>query len=265
MMSGLIRRADSFRLALSFLTVLPVGMASPPRELAPARAYFPLVGLLLGGALAALDLGLRQAFPPAVVGALVLAAAVVATRAIHVEGFVDSCDGLLGGATRERRLEILRDPRVGAFGVVGGVVLLLVQFTALAELPGRVRIEMLVLFPALSRWAVLAAMEAFPYARREGMGTGFQAGRTRWQMAAGFAVALAASLGLAGVAGVVLLAIASFVALVLGRWMAGMLGGLTGDSYGAINELAAVAVLLAAIVLGNEASSLYGAPFYSGG
>ncbi|MCH8903867.1 MAG: adenosylcobinamide-GDP ribazoletransferase, partial [Bacteroidetes bacterium] len=130
---------------------------------------------------------------------------------------------------------------------------------------GRVRIEMLVLFPALSRWAVLAAMEAFPYARREGMGPGFQAGRTRWQIAAGFAVALAASIGLAGVAGVVLLAIASLVALALGRWMARMLGGLTGDSYGAINELAAVAVLLAAIVLGNEASSLYGAPFYSGG
>ena len=265
MILGLIRRTNAFRLALSFLTVLPVGPASPPREMAPSRAYFPLVGLLLGGALAALDLGLRQAFPPVVVGALLLVALVAATRAIHVEGFVDSCDGLLGGATPQRRLEILRDPRVGAFGVIGGACLLLVQFAALADLPGRVRVEVLVLLPAMSRWGVLATMGAFPYARREGMGAAFQSGRSRWQVAAGVATVLAASLGLAGVAGVVLMVVATVAAWGLGRWMAGLLGGLTGDSYGAVNELSAVAVLLAAIVLGNEASSLFGAPFYNGG
>ncbi len=252
-------------MALSFLTVLPVAPASPPGAVAPARAFFPLVGLLLGGTLAALDLGLRQTFPLALVSALVLAAAVALTRAIHVEGFVDSCDALFGGYTRERRLEILRDPRAGAFGVIGGVCLLIVQFTALAALPGAVRVEVLILFPALSRWAVVAAMEAFPYARREGMGSAFQAGRARWHVVAGFATVLAASLALAGVAGLVLLAIASVVAWGLGRWMAGLLGGLTGDSYGAIVEASAVAVLLAAIVLGNEAASLYGAPFYKGG
>jgi len=254
----------ALRLALSFLTVLPVGPKQAPGAFAPARAWFPAVGLLLGGGLAALDVGLRQVFPDGLVAALLVAALLAATRALHLEGFVDCCDALQGGATRERRLEILRDPHAGAFGVIGAVALVLVQWAALAALPGHVRLEALVLFPCLSRWAMLASMERFPYARTEGMGTAFQRGRSRWQVAAGFVTALAASLGLAGTAGLALLGLATVVAWLAGRWMAGLLGGLTGDGYGAINELASVAALLLAVALANEASGLFGQPFYEG-
>lgn len=261
---GASRAAADLRAAVSFLTVLPVAPRETPREMAPARAYFPLVGLAIGGLLAGLDAALRQAFPRELVAALDLATLVVLTRAIHVEGFVDSCDALFGGYSRERRLEILRDPHVGSFGVVGAVALLLVQWAALAALPGRVRLEVLVLAPCLSRWAILLAMDSFPYARPQGMGTAFRRGRTRAQVAAGFITALASSLGLAGLAGLAMLGLATAASGLVGRWTASLLGGLTGDSYGAVNELATVAVLVLAVGLAGEAASVFGAPFYDG-
>ena len=129
----------SLRVALSFLTVLPVGPRLVPERLAPARAYFPVVGLLLGGSLAGLDIGVRQVFPPLLVNATLIVALIVATRGLHLEGFLDSCDALLGGYSRERRLEILRDPRVGAFGAIGGVALLIATWAALTALETPVR------------------------------------------------------------------------------------------------------------------------------
>ncbi len=254
----------SLRLALSFLTVLPVAPKGQPAALGPSRAWFPLVGLLLGGGLAVLDLGLRQAFPVGLASALLVAALIVATRALHVEGFVDCCDALPGGHTRERRLEILRDPHIGAFGVISAVVALLVHWAALAALPGHVRLEALVLYPCLSRWAMLLAMDLFPYARTRGLGTAFQQGKASWQLGAGAVTALAAGLALAGSAGLLLVALATAVSAIAGGWMARFLGGLTGDCYGAINELASLAVLLLAVLLANEAASLYGQPFYRG-
>ena len=176
------------RTALGFLTILPAAprddlQAHGAEEMGPSRAYFPLVGLAIGGMLAGLDAALRQAFPVGVTSALVVAAALWATRGMHAEGFIDCCDALLGGYTRERRLEILRDPHVGAFAVLGGVALVLVQWTAIAALPGPVRWQALVLYPCVARWAMVAAMAAFPYARREGMGTAFMRGAKRGQVA----------------------------------------------------------------------------------
>ena len=144
----------SLRLAIGFLTVLPVAPAhSGP--MAPARAYFPLVGLGLGGLLAGLDLAAGQVLPPPVVGALLVAALLVLTRAIHTEGFLDACDGLLGGHDRETRLAILRDSHVGAFAAIGGACLLLLKWTLLVGIPEAERFGLLVLFPAFhaSPWS----------------------------------------------------------------------------------------------------------------
>jgi adenosylcobinamide-GDP ribazoletransferase len=254
----------SLRLALSFLTILPIAPKGQPQAFGPARAWFPLVGLLLGGGLALLDLGLRQVFPVELTSALLLAALILATRALHVEGLVDCCDALPGGHTRERRLEILRDPHIGAFGVIGAVAMLLIYWAALVAIPGRMRLEALILYPCLSRWAMLLAMELFPYGRTRGLGTAFQEGKAPWQVGAGTITALGAALALASSAGLLLMALAAAVSAVAGSWMERLLGGLTGDCYGAINELASIAVLLLAVLLANEAASLYGQPFYRG-
>jgi adenosylcobinamide-GDP ribazoletransferase len=251
---------NGLRFAIGFLTVFPTSPKDSPVELASARTYFPLVGLILGGILMGVDFILKPAFHPLLSGAILVAALIFLTRALHLDGFMDSCDGLFGGFTRERRLEILRDSHVGAFAVVGVVSLLLIKWTSIVGLPSTVRLPVLVLFPCISRWAMLWDMQLFPYMRSQGLGTAFMRGRTKTQVVAGFATVLIASLLLAGFAGVLLLVLTTGIAWGFGRWIAGLLGGLTGDSYGAVNEVTEVAVLLLAILLAAVSPVLFASP-----
>ena len=283
---------NGLRSAIGFLTILPLAPSGGPASMASARGWFPLVGLLLGLILAGFDI-LRMlmlqagssgwyggyaplpttypVFPDYTIllwSVLLVVLLVVLTRALHLDGFMDSCDALLGGFDRERRLAILRDPNVGAFAVIGVVCLLLIKVLAIAELPPAilvppgiavlppegwsVRIPMLLLFPCLSRWAVLLTMELYPYVRSNGIGTAFFGGeqrRVRWQLMIGFAFTMVISVALAGMVGIVLLAAACAVAWGIGAWTTRLLGGVTGDIYGAVNELTEVVVLLMALML----------------
>ena len=247
------------RLAIGFLTVLPLAPGGAV-QMGPSRAYFPLVGLALGAILAGLDFAARQALPPQVVGAVLVAALLVLTRAIHTEGFLDACDGLFGGYSQERRMEILRDTHVGAFAVAGGIALLLLKWTLLTGLPDGMRAGLLIGFPCLSRFGMLSTMAAFSYVRSEGLGTAFETGTSRWQVAFGLATAATAGGLLVGPAGLLLLGAAIAVSLGLGWWTSRMLGGMTGDIYGAVNEVVEVAVLLMGIALFRTVPGLYQTP-----
>ncbi len=181
------------------------------------------------------------------------------TRALHLDGFMDCCDGLLGSFDRVRRLEIMRDPRVGAFAVVGVVSLLLVKVAALVSLPLSGRMWVVLVFPCPSRWAMLLAMEVFPYVRRQGLGTAFLQRAGRWQLACGLALALLATLAVAGPFGMALMAVASAVGWAIGAWACKLLGGVTGDVYGAVNEVTEASVLVLAVLLAQGLSdSLFG-------
>lgn len=171
------------------------------------------------------------------------------TRGLHLDGFMDCCDALFGGHTRERRLEIMRDPHVGAFAVVGIVCLLIIKCAAVAGLHQPLRLHVLILFPCLSRWAMLLVMELYPYARKEGLGVAFLGDRGRLQLFFGLVCALSASLLAAGVLGLVLLLAASLIAWIIAAWASRQLGGLTGDVYGAVNEVVETAVLVLACFL----------------
>ena len=249
------------RLAIGFLTVFPLAPGGEAR-MGPSQAYFPLVGLALGGILAGLDLAASRILPPQVVGVLLVAALLVLTRAIHTEGFLDACDGLFGGYSPSRRLEILRDTHVGAFAVIGGAALLISKWSLLASLPTEVRAGLLALFPCISRFGMLSTMAVFVYGREKGVGTAFQEGANWRQVAFGLATVLAAGGLFLGPAGLVLLVAAVAVSLRLGRWIAGMLGGMTGDTYGAVNEVAEVTTLLAGIALFATVPSLFQAPLW---
>ena len=251
----------SLRLAIGFLTVLPIAPAGASR-MGPARAYFPLVGLALGGVLAGLDFVARLALPPIVVGALLVAAVLVMTRAMHMDGFLDTCDGLFGGYSRSQRLKILRDTRVGSFAVAGGVSLLLLKLTLMASIADEIRAGLLAVFPCASRFGMVSTMAAFKYVREEGLGTSFQDGQCWWQVAFGFATAAAAAGLLLGFAGLILLGAAIIVSLGLGCWFMRLLGGMTGDTYGAVNEVAEVTVLLLGIILFGVTTGMYQTPFW---
>ena len=156
----------------------------------------------------------------------------------------------------------LRDTHVGAFAVVGGASLLILKWTPLAGIPSEVRVGLLTAFPCLSRFGMLSTMAAFTYIRESGVGTAFQAGSSRWQVAFGLATAAAAGGLLLGATGLLLLGAAIAVSLGLGRWIAGMLEGMTGDTYGAVNEVAEVSVLLLGIAAFGFIPELYQSPIW---
>ena len=240
--------------ALSFLTLCPARLTAglSQQAISNSRAWFPLLGLMLGLMLLGLERGAREVFPAYLTAAILLAFLVIVTRGLHLDGFMDVCDGLFGSYTRERRLEIMKDPHVGSFAVAGAVCLLLLKYGALVSLlsldmVGKVWV--LLLFPSLSRWGMVLLLGAFPYARAQGLGSPFHQGSAR--MASTFAAltALAAAALLGGIGGIGLLVGVSGLAWLLGWVMSRMLGGLTGDTYGATNEIAEAALLVAAVAI----------------
>ena len=246
----------SFLAAMRFLTILPLLGAHHLRDedWGRATAWYPAAGLVLGLILAGLDYCLRWLWPMPVSAVLLLAAWVGLTGALHLDGFVDCCDALLAPVSRERRLEILRDVHVGAFGVTGAVLLLLVKYAALVTLPDSARLPALILVPVLARWAMAGTLLVYPYARSgQGLGRRAKTGAGRWQLLMATATALLVSalagwLGLGWVAWL-LLGLVFLCALLLAQWLRSRLGGLTGDTYGAICEVAEIVGLLAPILL----------------
>lgn len=224
--------------AVSFLTTVPV-----PRSLAgvPSRrvtAFFPAAGYVIGG-IVALTHSMTDAAPAGLRGALLLGSWLAATGMLHLDGLLDCADALLASATTERRLEILRDPRIGSFAFgVGGIHLLLKwQGLCLVGDPG-----LLVAVPALARLAVLLPMTLYPPARAAGLAV--LAHRPR--LAIPVLLALPAALAYPAAGLTVLVG-----ALVVAAWSARRLGGgLTGDVYGAAIEVGEVAALLACTVRG---------------
>lgn len=234
-------------LSASLLTTLPVPRVEVGRAaFAAASALFPLVGLALGLALGAVGLLLDRVLPAGPVAAVVLLGGVLLTGGLHMDGLMDSADGLFGGRTPERRLEIMRDSRVGAFGVLAGVLALLTQYACLAELTGTARLVAIALAMTLGRWVMALALGLFPAARTDGLGASFRTGRAPVPLAIGSLVALAVGVG-AGTVGLIGLAAAAGVAFLGGRFCAGRLGGLTGDTYGALAVAAETLVYLTAV------------------
>jgi adenosylcobinamide-GDP ribazoletransferase len=229
--------------AFQFLTTFPalIRRAFTAEELGRAVGYFPLVGLALGGVLYGLGTGLGLILPAQVVAILILAAWMLLTRALHFDGFLDTCDGLFGGFSPERRLEIMRDSRVGAFGVAGGGLLLLAKYAAIVSLP---HLTGLLLAPVIGRWVLSMAIFAYPYARDKGMGRDMK-NNVRWpQVILATVVTLLVVWFFACWNGLLAFAIAGIVLWLGASFTLRRIPGLTGDSYGALCELVELAVLL---------------------
>ncbi len=236
---ALRHHADALLVAAGFLTVVPVpaGQSRSRTSLAEAVAYFPVVGALLGSFVAGLDSAYGHVFPRPVASAMDLMLFAALTGGMHLDGLMDSLDGLFGGHDRERRLEIMRDSRVGSFGVIGALQVLLLEYAALSTLAGQHRAAALIAAPTLGRWSMALAVWAFPYARETGRGTAFKTGLSAYHVVqAGCWTLLIVSA--VGCAGVRLVAITAVAVLILGRWIRQRLGGLTGDTYGAACEIA---------------------------
>jgi len=238
-----------FIIALSFFTRLPLPplQAVSAAEFYRSQNYYPLVGLVIGGILWLLYALVHPVFPPLIVGALLLVAELLLTGGLHLDGFMDSMDGLLSAQPRERTLEIMKDSHVGAHAVISLAGLLILKFSLLASLTPQ-HSEILILMPVVSRWFVLFAILYFPYARDKGLGKGFHETPPKTSFVfsgAGVLLLTAYLLQLAG------LMVVLFTGVVLGLWLyhvAKRLEGLTGDLYGATIEICEVLFLLMAFI-----------------
>ncbi|MCR4399969.1 MAG: adenosylcobinamide-GDP ribazoletransferase [Syntrophomonadaceae bacterium] len=234
--------------AFRFLTRIPLPGNAPVTEsdLGAASAWFPAVGVVLGALVVAAGWVLREWYPAPVTAALLLAGLVAATGGLHLDGLMDTADGLMGSHLRERSLEIMKDSRVGAMGVTAGAGAMVLKFALLAAaLQMQDWWRWLWLFPVLGRWALVYGLSSFPYARAEGgLGRPFALGSSRRQLWVASGVAVLAAWALGSVRGMAAaLAVWLFTAL-LARQVTRRLGGLTGDVYGALNEVAEITALL---------------------
>ncbi|MFC2051847.1 adenosylcobinamide-GDP ribazoletransferase [Chloroflexota bacterium] len=249
----------SFLSALSFLTIIPVTPRhqASPEEIGRSIAYFPVVGIIIGLILAGLNWLLGLFLPLAIVNGLLIVSMVVISGALHLDGFVDTCDGIAGHKTVEDRWAVMHDSRAGAFGITGAFLLLLVKYAALSSVPENLMMTTLVLVPVVSRWTMVYAVFVYPYARLDGLGKSFKQGAS-WQ---GFVVAtvitMAGAMVMARLAdaayfyltGLAIMFVIWVVVVTVASYMKQKFSGLTGDTYGAINEVAEAGVLILVCLL----------------
>ena len=244
----------SLILAVRFLTVVPV----PGREaygqgaLGRAAWWFPIIGLALGAALAAMDRALQVAFSPLLSAALVLSLWKVATGGIHLDGLADCLDGL-GGRDCQHRLAIMRDSHIGAFGAVGLIVYVLIALLALAEVPSGARGRVLLLAPMVGRLAPLLIGPRFsPASPDQGSGAAFLGSMSPWAGPAHLVCVSALSAWILGGWGPVVTLGSLLAVFVWTAFLVRRCGGLTGDVLGSGVELGELGLLLAGASLAHR-------------
>ncbi|MBW8901139.1 MAG: adenosylcobinamide-GDP ribazoletransferase [Massilia sp.] len=244
-----------FFVALQFFTRLPIPawVGFEASWLQHASRYFPLVGGVVAAIAAAVYAAAALVLPAPVAAVLSTAASIYITGAFHEDGFADTCDGLGGGMTKERALEIMKDSRVGAYGAIGIVCMLATKLSALALLPPHLAVAALFVAHPVSRLAATALIWKLDYVRGEGKAKPLAQQMTGTEFAiAALTCALPAACMLAtgwmtpaALAAAVLASAAA--ALWLGRLFVRRLGGYTGDCLGAVQQLAEALVYVAVL------------------
>ncbi len=242
----------AFVLALQLLTRLPVplpGSPPQPQELGLSVLFFPAVGLGIGALLAGLHTILWPT-DPGVLAGLILAVWVLLTGGLHLDGLADTADAWIGGqGDRDRTLAIMKDPRSGPVAIVVIVLILLNKFAALESLLAGDARTVLLLAPVLGRAVIVLLLITAPYIRSGGLGTPYAQYLPRSSCGALLLLIAAAVVALLGWQGGVLLGVLGVGFLGMRRWLLSRLGGVTGDTLGAVCEVAETAVLLVSALL----------------
>ncbi len=236
--------ARSLRAAVTFLTVLPVANADGGPGERLGRAFFPAIGALVGLVACVVFVVAGAVTSPLLGAAASVAVLCLLTGAIHLDGLADSADGLLGRGDVEHRLEVMRDPRLGSYGVSAIVVVLLLEVAAIASIsPGRA-VAALVIAGALSRLATLAVIAFVPYVRSSGLGIAAWDSRHRGVDLVVGSVSAAIVCVLDWRRALIALPVVALTAVLVVAMARRRLGGATGDVCGATAELCQLAAML---------------------
>lgn len=242
-----------FLLAVQFLTRIPIpgNVRYSPESMAYALYQFPLVGFLLGASSAIAYAALLNLFPPVLAATLTLALVIRLTGALHEDGLADLADGLGGSPERERALEIMRDSRIGTYGTLGIVLLILSKVVALSTLEVVPAAGALIAGHVWGRSAIVAIVRWSRYARADGVAEFSQIPLPRHMLAWPILVSALAALVLC-LATSPLVALAAFlaagaIAVWVHKYMWRRLGGYTGDGLGTVETLVELVVLMAVV------------------
>jgi adenosylcobinamide-GDP ribazoletransferase len=244
----MIRR---FFIALQFLTRLPVPRAlnSSETDIGKAAAFFPLIGVIVGGVAALAFVVLQRVLPlPASVLFAIFLAAFL-TNGFHEDGLADSFDGFGGGWTKDRVLEIMRDSRIGTYGTLALILIVLGKLNFLSSLPPGQIWRWLIVAHTASRWTILPRCASLPYARAEGQGKLVAKQVGVLEIILGTVTLLLVLILLPWQAALAALLVTTLVTLLSGLYFRARLQGITGDCLGAANQLTEVGLYLTAVIL----------------
>lgn len=240
-----------FFTALQFLTRLPVPRVSPSTEeqIGKAAAFFPVVGVIVGGSAALVFLLLQHVVPfsASVLCAIIFGAFL--TNGFHEDGLADTFDGFGGGWTKERTLEIMRDSRIGTYGALALIFTILGKLTFLSSLPQGQIWRWLIVAHTASRWTILPLCAWLPYARAEGQGKLVAKQVGVLEIIVGTFTLLLVFILLPWQAALAALLVTTLVTLLSGLYFRARLQGITGDCLGATNQLTEVGLYLTAVIL----------------
>ena len=279
-----------FFIALQFLTRLKIVNQTEwsVEDFGKSVVAFPYVGLIIGLILALLY-GILSPFIPLVPLMLIIVVAeFLITGGLHADGLMDTSDGLFSGRERERKLEIMKDSRIGSFGVVAFVFVTLLKWQLLTAIPTAEFIPMaLIMMPLMSRWSLVLSIRSYPYAREQGMGAAFANLAPKHVITyntlstffmpivilligvilytllygvysifsiadvgyvVGLGVLVYATLGIFQI-NIVSMIITYIINRILNHYIVKQLGGTTGDTYGFVVEVTEVLLLLIYIII----------------
>ena len=241
-----------FLVGIGFLTVLPVRVKDAAMsEVGRAAMWFPIIGFFMGLTLGVLHLVFVQFFAPLLAAALTVVLWIAFSGGLHLDGLADCCDGLFVSASAERRLEIMRDPRVGSFGVIGLVLIITLKILAISSMPSDFRslqdfgsLQVFVLALTISRWLILIVARQ-SQARANGMSAEFARGITRRTIIiAALVPALLLFASFMSWKMIVAIIAAHAITFLVIQFARARIGGISGDVIGFTVELSEVVILL---------------------
>jgi adenosylcobinamide-GDP ribazoletransferase len=234
-----------FLIGLQFLTQVPIRTERvAPSHIADSYYFYPVIGFLIGVAAVVVRRGLMMVFPASFSITLVLAFLIWISGGLHEDGLADVADGMGGGWTRDERLTIMKDSRIGAFGASTLILAVLAKYAALTSMNAAHLDASIVIAQVLGRWAFLP-MGYFNRYAREGLGSEFMKGLSAKAVVVGTVIAGCSAILLCRVQGTLALGTATAIIIVASRYFRRRIGGLTGDCFGAMFQFVEIATYAA--------------------
>ena len=240
-----------FLIALQFLTIIPLKINHiDEKKISNSMIYFPVVGLLLGLVLAGVNnLLYNLNFQQLSVNIILVISLIFLTGGLHLDGLADTADAFLSRRNKEEMLKIMHDSHIGVMGVLSLVSIVLLKIALLASLNMHLKTTSLLLMCILSRWALVLSIALFPYARQEGKAKVFIQGINLKIFILSTVITMICAIAAWRIKGLLILLIAIVCVYITGKFINKKIGGITGDTLGAINELAEVIVLFGVCIL----------------